>query len=53
MSVSRETARRSPATDADMAAFRRGLAELLAIASERRAKMIRPDVAKRGGESAA
>jgi len=36
-----------------MAAFRRELAELLAIASERRAKMSRADPAKRGGESAA
>lgn len=36
-----------------MAAFRRGLAELLAIASERRAKMAVDERAKRGGTNAA
>lgn len=41
------------ATDAEMAAFRRELAELLAIASERRAKMATTERAKRGGTNAA
>lgn len=41
------------ATDAEMARFRRDLAELLAIASERRAKMTATDQPKRGGQTAA